>query len=65
MVLMQTFRIPKSGKKEKQMLENAAVKSTGSVSKCSVKIFSEWEATRLNKKASNEQNNSAVDTSIV
>lgn len=65
MASTRTFRKPKSGEEEKQMLENAVPKSTRNVNKWSMKIFCDWQATRSNKKASNEQSNSAVDTSVI
>ena len=65
MASTRTFRKPKSGEEEKQMFENAVPKSTRTVNKWAIKIFSEWQGTRLNKKASNEQSNSGVDTSVI
>ena len=53
----RTFRKPKSAKEEKKLLENAMPKSTRGVNKWSMKIFSEWQGTRLTKKASDEQGN--------
>ena len=50
---------------ERQMLENGVPKSTRCVNKWAMKIYSEWQGARLNQKASNEQNNSAVDTSNI
>ena len=50
----RTFRKPKNAEEEKQLLENAVPKSTRSVNKWAMKIFSEWQSTRVNKKASEE-----------
>ena len=65
MALKGTFRKPKSAEKEKKLLENAVPKSTCYVNKWSMKIFSEWQATRLIKKASEEQRNFVVDISKI
>jgi hypothetical protein len=45
-------------KEEKKLLENALQKSTRGVNKWTMKISSEWQGTRLTKKASDEQGNS-------
>jgi hypothetical protein len=50
---------------EKQMLENAVPKSTRSVNKWAMKIVSEWQATRIKKKAIEEESSCAVDTSQI
>ena len=65
MASTRTSRTPKSADEERQMLENAVPKSTRCVNKWDMKIYSEWQGTRQNQKASNEQNNSAVDTSNI
>ena len=59
------IRTPKSADEESQMLENAVPKSMRCLNKWAMKIYSEWQGTWLNQKASNEQNNSAVDTSNI
>ena len=65
MASKRTFRKPKSAEEEKKLLENAVPRSTRSVNKWSMKIFSEWQAARLNKKASDEQSNSVDDSSKI
>ena len=65
MASKRTFRKPKSAEEEKKLLENAVPQSTRSVNKWSMKIFSEWQAARLNKKASDEQSNSVDDSSKI
>ena len=65
MASTRTFRTPNSADEERQMLENAVPKSTRCVNKWAMKIYSEWQGARLNQKASNEQNNSAADTSNI
>ena len=65
MASKRTFRKPKSAEEEKKLLENAVPQSTRSVNKLSMKIFSEWQAARLNKKASDEQSNSVDDSSKI
>ena len=61
----RTFRKPKMAAEEKQMLENAVPKSTRSVNKWAMKNFSEWQATRIKKKALEEESSCAVDTSQI
>jgi len=46
----RTFRKPKNALEEKKMLENAVPKSTRSVNKWAMKIFTEWQSTRVTKK---------------
>ena len=65
MASKRAFRKPKSAEEEKKLLENAVPKSTRYVNKWSMKIFSEWQATRLIKKASEEQRNFVVDISKI
>ena len=65
MASKRTFRKPKSAEEEKKLLENAVPQPTRSVNKWSMKIFSEWQAARLNKKASDEQSNSVDDSSKI
>ena len=61
----RTFRKPKNAEEEKQLLENAVPKSTRSVNKWAMKIFSEWQSTRVNKKASEEPSSCTNDTSQI
>ena len=61
----RTFRKPKNAEEEKQLLENAVPKSTRSVNKWAMKIFSEWRSTRVNKKASEEPSSCTNDTSQI
>jgi hypothetical protein len=61
----RTFRKPKSAEEEKKLLENAVPKSTRGVNKWSMKIFSEWQGTRLSKKSSDEQGNSVDGSSKI
>ena len=48
-VLFRTFRKPKSAKEERNLIENAILKSTRAVTKWSVKNFLEWQSGRKNK----------------
>ena len=65
MASKRAFRKFISAEEEKKLLENAVPQSTRHVNQWSVKIFSEWQATRLIKNASDEQSNSVVDISKI
>ena len=45
----RTFRKPNRGEEERNLIENAILKSTRAVTKWSVKIFLEWQNGKKNK----------------